>query len=159
MKQILLLCTAFCIIYGVSCKKEDEERVTMRTEFITANPWRVTEMTMKQKVGLTPTVETDMYDLMPDCQRDNEFTFHMDQTISVDEGEEKCDPDAPQSYTIPSGRWSFLTADTQLELADTNGSVVWDILKLNDTILLVRNTQITDDTITTTITTRYNPVR
>ncbi len=158
MKQIMLLCAAFYILYGVSCKKE-EERITLRTEMITASSWRIAALDMKQRIGSGAVVETDMYDLMGDCQRDNQYTFNMDQTITFDEGEEKCDPDAPQSYTIPDTKWAFKTADTQLEITDTSGAVVWDILSFNDTALIIQNRVTEYDTITTTTTTKYVPVR
>lgn len=158
MKQIMLLCTTACILLGVSCKKE-EERITLRTEMITANQWRVSALDATTRVGNAKVSETDYYDLMPDCERDNLIAFNADQTVTIDEGPEKCNPDAPQSYTVPDGKWAFKMADTQLELSDTAGAVVWDILLFNDTALIVQSKVTTDDTITTTTTAKYAPVR
>lgn len=154
----MLLCSAACILLCVSCKKE-EERITLRTEMITANAWRISALDAKTKVGNAATSEADLYDIMQDCVRDNQITFNTDQTITIDEGAEKCDPDAPQSYAVPNGRWAFKTADTQLELTDTSGTVVWEILSFNDTALIVQSKVTEYDTITTTTTARYAPAR
>lgn len=158
MKQIMLLCTTACMLIAVSCKKE-EERITLRTEMITANPWKITALDATTKVGVSGWSEADLYDVMPECVRDNRISFNMDQTVTIDEGDEKCDPDAPQSYTVPSGTWAFKTADTQLELSDTAGAVIWEILAFNDTALIVQNQVTQFDTITITTTAKYAPVR
>jgi len=152
MKKLLLLCCAVCVLYVVSCKKE-EKRPSMRTEMITEGKWQVTALGSDSKVN-KQTTTTDLYVTMPDCMKDNLLTFNMDGSCTTDEGEQKCDPDAPQTYGGVS--WKFMTADTQLELTDTSGSIVYDILSLNDTGLVLQYVkEVEDATITTTTKYRH----
>jgi hypothetical protein len=153
MKKLLLLCCTIPVLW-VSCKK-DEERVSMRTEIITKGKWQLAALSASTKAGGETTI-TDVYLTMPECAKDDLMSFNLDGSVLLEMGELKCDPDAGDTYTGIT--WDFKDADTQLELTDTAGVHLYDIISLSDTGMVLQVVE-TVENVRTTTTTRYRHIK
>jgi len=148
MKKILLLCCTAALLF--SCKKK-EERITLRTEIITEGQWKITASVTELRVN-GQTTTTDLYALMPDCVKDNLYKFNMDGSVTTDEGDTKCDPNAPQTFVNPGGKWEFTDADTKIRITDTSMAVLSTIVSLDNTGMVLKYETNVNDVPATTIT-------
>jgi hypothetical protein len=98
------------------------------TELLTTNDWILIAMTTDPATnGIT-----DLYESQDYCDRDDRYRYNEDGSFTLDEGAEKCHPDAPQ--TKGTGSWVFLS-ETELSTVINNSMVVLNVFTLNDTIL------------------------
>jgi hypothetical protein len=156
MKKILLLCCSAAILFTLSCSKK-EERVTMRTEMLTKGQWQITSLVSEYRInGQTTTM--DLYAAIPDCEKDNLFTFNLDGTATTDEGPTKCDPNGPQTYVNVGSRWKLITADTELKVSDTSKTVISTIVSLTKEGMVLQYEKNEND-IPTTVTTEYRHIQ
>lgn len=122
------------VLTAVSCKKDKP-----REELLTSGSWRASSIS----VTLGP-FTVDGYADLEDCEKDDRLTFKSDKTVEIDEGPTKCDPAAPQTFSI--GTWSLSDNDNKL----TYGGTTYDILELTENRLRLRGS-ISDSGLTGTI--------
>ncbi len=113
-----------CFLIASSCKKE-----VSRTELLTSGSWQLIAL-QTDFFG----VPADSYADMEDCEKDNLFTFKTDNTIDLDEGPTKCDPNDPQ--TRNEGPWTLFDNDTKINM----DSIDFDILELTESHFKINGT-------------------
>ena len=121
-----------------SCKKDDNN--SSKTELLTSHCWVMTAATVDPSVVVNGAVISDVYAVLPLCDRDNVACILENGNIYVDEGASKCDANDPQVNT--SGKWWF-NADETVILAVLDGSsdtIPSEILDLSKDRLQVRQT-------------------
>ncbi len=94
-----------------SCKKEDNAN---KTELLTSHCWIVDGATIAPAAVINGAIITDIYAVLPLCDRDNVTCLLANGSAYVNEGATKCDPNAPQVNS--SGKWWF-SADEKVVLA------------------------------------------
>lgn len=98
------------------------------------------------------TETSDLFDLIPACSKDNQFTFKANFTVISEEGPTKCNSNAPQ--TISTGTWEFFDNDKKFKSTTNNITIEADVLELTATTFKIR--YVTNFTgIRTTTTTSY----
>ena len=63
-----------------------------------------------------------------DCDADNCFTFHADQSLSIAEGTLKCDPSDPQTA---EGSWSLSDDGKKLSLSDNSTTDIGTVVEIS----------------------------
>lgn len=119
--KITLKITALLLFIGIfaSCKKD---KLTP-TEILTAGTcWKMVLLE-----GYDPANNLWISVPVDDCEADNCFAFKADQTLSVDDGTAKCDPNDPQTT---QGSWSLSDDGKKLSLSDSGDSQVGEIVEL-----------------------------
>ena len=122
--------------FAMSCKKDNPAPIAAD---LLAKTWKLTGQT----IG-TPQLPSgqDVYNLLPDCEKDNKFIFTKDGKFTEDEGAAKCSSTDPQ--TIDTGVYSLLQNNTMLKFA------------LIDTTFTVAINQLNSSTLKFTATTNVN---
>jgi hypothetical protein len=97
----------------LSCKKDEKSKT--RTELLTSGSWHVTAYEVDPAFDWDGDgdLETNVYEIMDQCIKDDHTTFNADGTGTLDEGATKCDPGAPQTVPIT---WSFQQNETELNV-------------------------------------------
>lgn len=113
-----------CLLTASSCKKD-----ISRTELLTSGSWKLIAL-QTDFFG----VPADAYADMEDCEKDNLFTFKTDNTIDLDEGPTKCDPNDPQ--TRNEGPWTLFDNDTKINM----DSIDFEILELTKSRFKINGT-------------------
>ena len=140
----LLALLASLSVFFTACSEEPETVATpapskTNTQIITSSPWTLTQIRGSGDNGATWTDVTAFFDA---CELDNTWSFGTDGKITVDEGPTKCDPQDPQTDTMP---WSFANNETKINI---DGDLL-DIEELSETTLratIVDGTDITETT-------------
>ncbi len=112
------------IFIASSCKKD-----ISRTELLTTGSWKLIALEASL-FGMT----TDSYAEMEECEKDNLFTFKSDNTLEIDEGPTKCDPDDPQIRKV--GPWTLFDNDNKINM----DSIDFNILELTETRFKINGT-------------------
>jgi len=99
----------------LACKKDKKDSNTgkTKTELITTGTWKMTAFTTNpaQDLDSDGDVETNVFDYLEACFKDDITTFKTNGTAEVNEGATKCDPTDPQTFSIS---WSFTANETKL---------------------------------------------
>ena len=112
----------------VNCKKQPEISKT-RSQLLTQSNW---EMVVFQHTWNNSGWYDDFAPL-PDCYKDNVFSFTSNFIWTIDEGILKCYPTSPQIYR--QGMWEFRENETKLFTRDTIGPETVEIKQLDETSL------------------------
>ena len=117
-----------------SCKKDADSPAPVvtkktKTELLTAGSWVMTGM---------KTNSVDLFPFLPNCQKDNFFTFKANGTYIDDEGKTKCDLGDPQTST---GSWKFIANETKIVLDGLDTST---IESLNGEAMVIKS-EVEDD--------------
>lgn len=134
-KSICLLLLTLTLSF--SCKKENNPS---KTELLTAHCWTLNGATIAPAAIINGAVITDLYAVLPLCDRDNVSCLIKNGSAYVDEGPTKCDPNDPQ--VTDSGKWWF-SADEKVVFAVLDGAsdtLVSEILELTTDQLRFRQT-------------------
>lgn len=94
----------FSLVVLSSCDKDDDDdNEVSRTQLLTTGQWRLTAAVANPALVAGPFTITDLYNsqIMQSCLKDNLYKFNTDNTVTTDEGAEKCDPAAPQTSNAP----------------------------------------------------------
>ena len=116
MKNIIKLLFLLLLLLVQSCQEEDPKpHVYTNTELLTTGRWyRVGWTTNIARVNrYDSTLTTNIFEAMPECDRDNNLIFKPDGDVNYDEGETKCRVLAPQTT---GGSWLFNPEETVLTL-------------------------------------------
>jgi len=148
MKKTLLILASVSLFFA-SCSKSDDSGTgsTGGTTSLTSGKWVITSSN-----SLIQAQNTDIWALFPACQKDNQFTFNTNNTLTTDEGALKCDPNAAQQVT--AGTWTLTNNDAQLTVSDGNTTIVSTVLTLDNNNLKIRY-QTNYNNIPATTTTTY----
>ncbi|SHG11157.1 hypothetical protein SAMN05444008_11838 [Cnuella takakiae] len=92
----------FAAVLLCSCDKDEDEKVS-RAQLLTNGQWRLTAAVANPPLVAGPFTITDLYNsqMMQSCLKDNLYKFNNDNTVTTDEGAEKCDPAVPQTSNAP----------------------------------------------------------
>ena len=145
MKKIKIL-TLLALIASISvffpaCSDEPDTTITpapskTNTQIISSSPWTLTQVRGSGDNGATWTDVTAFFD---PCELDNTWSFGTDGKITIDEGSTKCNPQDPQTETVP---WSFANNETKINI---DGDLL-DISLLDESTLRVTELDGTDIT-------------
>jgi len=129
MKPLVILAV---FILGLSaCKKgSDNNNPKTNTDLLTQTSWKFSSASAPP-FG-------DVSSQIPDCYKDNSYTFVSNGTGSTDESANVCSPSTAGPFT-----WSFMNNETTLHISTplfTGGSSDFTIVSLNETNLVVSQT-------------------
>jgi hypothetical protein len=129
-----------------SCKKDDKTKT--KTELLTNGSWHVTAYVVDPAIDWDSDGddETNVYEIMDECVKDDHTTFFANGTGELDEGASKCDPGDPQDIPLS---WKFEQNDTQLSIA----GVIYLVDTLTESRLIVKQIEVISAvTVTHTVT-------
>ncbi|MCB9246671.1 MAG: hypothetical protein H6606_09605 [Flavobacteriales bacterium] len=114
-----------------SCKDDAADKLSTRTELLIKDKWILQASTIDPAVVLLGNSITDVYALVPACDRDNFAQYNSNKTGVYDEGATKCEAQDPQTVAFT---WSFESDETQLR----QDGDLYQILELSESTLKVR---------------------
>jgi len=117
----------FATLLSFSCKKSDNSKPKTKTDLITQASWKFSSANA-QGVG-------DITAQIPDCYKDNIYTFMSNGSGNVNESTNVCSPSTAGPFT-----WSFTNNETTLHISTTlfqGGSSDFTLITLNETSLVV----------------------
>ncbi len=88
-----------------SCTKKDNEPTPH--DYLTAGQWKMSGIIVDPPIEILNMQISDVWNYVPQCQKDNLITFEPDGTVIEDEGASKCVPGDPQ--VTNDGTWSITT--------------------------------------------------
>jgi hypothetical protein len=129
MKPIAILVILFLSFSG--CEKDsDNDKPKTNTDLLTQASWKFSSASAS---GFG-----DVSSQIPDCYKDNIYTFVADGTGSTNESTNVCSPSTAGAFT-----WNFMSNETTLHISTplfTGGSSDFTIISLNETNLIVSQT-------------------
>jgi len=128
MKKLILSTTLLFVILFSACKKDEPENAT-RTELLTNGSWVITAFMSDEDAN--GTYEINDYALIPNCIKDNYYTFKTNFELETNEGATKCSSTDPQIFVL---LWNFSNSETVLVI-DTDAQ---NILELTATTLKLK---------------------
>lgn len=137
MKKAIFLIAVLAFLQQ-ACK--DDNNSADREALLTSHCWVMTGATVDPSVIVNGAVITDMYAVLPLCDRDNVACILENGSLYVDEGASKCDDNDPQTNT--SGKWWFNNDETVIltVLDGSSDTIPTNILALTKDQLQVRHT-------------------
>lgn len=114
-----------------SCKDDTADKLSAKTELLVKDKWILQASTIDPAVVLLGNSITDVYALVPACDRDNFARYNSNKTGVYDEGSTKCEAQDPQTVSFT---WSFESDETQIR----QDGDLFEILELSESILKVR---------------------
>ena len=142
MKQTIqlavLLLAMTAVTTFVACKKDkDNPAGKTKTELLTTGSWKMTAFTTNPADDFDGDgdLETNYFDYIPGCVKDDITTFKTNGTADVDEGATKCDPLDPQTESIT---WSFTNNETKVEIDGAE----YTLVELTATTIKVSDTYV-----------------
>lgn len=102
LMSILVLC------FFVSCKEEEEKA---GTDQLIANPWNISELTIKITQGVF-SFTIDGYDELDECSKDDQFIFLDDGVLNVSENNDVCP--GSSGGVIMTGNWAMEASTLQI---------------------------------------------
>lgn len=143
---LLLVGTVFCSTLLFSCKKDDDDQdnLSSKATLLTAQSWVSADFLIN---------DTSFFAFIPDCEKDNRFTFSSTGNFTEDEGPTKCNATDPQIAS--SSSWIFAANETQLIIGQgTADELIADIDRLDADTLVVSTSNYDSTFATTTVITR-----
>jgi lipocalin-like protein len=129
MKPIVIL--AILALVFSACKKDsDKDKPKTNTDLLTQASWKFSSASAS---GFG-----DVSSQIPDCYKDNTYTFVSDGSGNTNESTNVCSPSTAGTFT-----WSFMNNETTLHISTplfTGGSSDFTIISLNETNLIVSQT-------------------
>jgi hypothetical protein len=144
MKKLLipaLFLFAMAITF-TSCKKDEESSNTTtptptpapsKTEILTGNYyWKLTALTVNPAIDLGDgNLISNIYSLLDLCLTDDLTKFNSNFSLLKDEGQIKCEPSAPQTYT---SSWAWNSNQTILTMEGYD----YDLVELTSSTLRIK---------------------
>ncbi len=128
---------AFSCLLFTACQDEEEvppptpatpsNALSAKAQLLSAKKWRMIANTQTVKLGTSTGITTSLFDLYPDCAKDNLEVFAPNKSYSMDEGATKCEANAPQVQS--AGTWDLVENDTKLKNIYPDGSVLLTPIK------------------------------
>ena len=101
MKRLTLGCTLLLLLSINSCKK-DEPVISKNMQFITNGTW----------IQISTSINgEDYWEDIPECIKDDTYTYKKNLTLIEDEGATKCISTDPQTNTY---KWNFIDNETKI---------------------------------------------
>ena len=119
MKKLIQFAALLLVMAGIlpfqACKKDEDDTPKTKTELITTGTWKMTAYTINPAadLDLDGDTETNVFDYIDGCVKDDVTTFKTNGTAEGDEGASKCDALDPQTYSLT---WSFASNETKINL-------------------------------------------
>lgn len=131
-KIFTLLCASLLVSnLMVGCSDDSADKLSEKTELLIKDNWILLSSTIDPPVSILGNTLSDVYALVPACDRDNFAKYKSDQTGIYDEGATKCESQDPQTVAF---NWSFKANETQIQ---QDGDLL-NVLELTETTLKVR---------------------
>ena len=129
MKPIVIL--AISVLIFAACKKDsNNDKPKTNTDFLTQATWKFSSASAS---GFG-----DVSSQVPDCYKDNIYTFVSDGSGNVNESTNVCSPSTAGPFT-----WNFTSNETGLHISTplfASGSSDFTIVSLTETNLIVTQT-------------------
>jgi len=108
-----------------SCNDDDDDddpTPPTRTELLTAKNWMVEGWNIEPAIDVdnNGTQENNLIPFIEACNLDDFFDFNADGTYTIEEGDSKCDPNAPT--VVESGDWIWNSDNTRIIFEPSGGS-------------------------------------
>ena len=129
MKPILILAILFLGAFS-ACKKDNKDNPKTNTDLITQASWKFS--------AASASGFGDISSQIPDCYKDNTYTFVSDGSGTINESTNVCSPSTAGAFT-----WNFTNNETGLHISTTlfqNGTSDFTIISLTETNLIVSQT-------------------
>jgi hypothetical protein len=139
MKKIVFAIAVLGILSISACKKDSKKTETNTTEArLTAGNWQLTASLYQQINNGVAGKETDDFNDLKGCEKDDFVLFTAAKNIVTDEGPTKCSAGDYQQTT--QGTWSLIENDTKMRQSSFLGNVDWVIEKLDEKNLRISTT-------------------
>ena len=125
MKNYVLVAVVATALLG-GCKK-DEMNAKTRATLLSSGSWKQTGAEYKVSGGAW----ANYYSNIESCTKDDIITFKADGTLTLNEGQTKCDPSYPQ---VATGAWFF---EENEKVLSTDVGISAEIEILNETTLQI----------------------
>jgi hypothetical protein len=153
MKKCTLL-LALVALLG-SCKKDNDNPAPAATD-LTTGSWKMSASTaVVEFPAPVGTQTTDLFALLPACDVDNTFKFNTDNSVTIDEGATKCDPNDPQTET--DGVWTLSNNNTKFNFDYKGATISGDVLTMNSSTFVLKYVTNVNNIKSTTTTTYVRP--
>ena len=109
--RILFIAIVFALL---SCQKEKDEKPIQdefKTPILTEKAWKIVRAESKSKIDDPWYVDSQWW---PDCVKDDQLLFKINNSYTHSNGAEKCDPMDPDIFD--EARWKFLDNETRIEM-------------------------------------------
>ncbi|MBD2767198.1 hypothetical protein IC235_04750 [Hymenobacter sp. BT664] len=131
LNALTLAMVASCCLF-TSCEKDEEKEefiLKSRTDLLTTKNWRVSAVSF-----VAGTTTTDVYALLPACEKDDFVKFNTNKSLLFDKGPLRCDPSSPQTTT---GSWDLTVNDTKLTTREspTASGKLFDVVDISESTL------------------------
>jgi hypothetical protein len=130
MKPILILAVLLLGAFSACKKDSNNDKPKTNTDLLTQASWKFGSASASG-IG-------DVSSYIPDCYKDNTYTFVADGSGSTNESTNVCSPSTAGPFT-----WSFMTNETILHISTplfTGGSSDFTIISITETNLIVSQT-------------------
>jgi hypothetical protein len=130
MKPILIVVILFVGTLPACKKDSNNDKPKTNTDLLTLNAWKFS--------SATATGFGDISSQIPDCYKDNSYTFSSTGQGSVNESTIVCSPSSAGPFT-----WNFANNETELHISTplfAGGSSDFTIISLSETSLVVSQT-------------------
>jgi hypothetical protein len=139
-----------------SCRQENTDPVVERGKMLTNGRWKLVEAyANREKNGVHTTY--DIFNNLPECEKDNILKFNSNSVIEEDQGNMKCHPN--DSQVIIRENWA-LVGNSVLEFINPNLDTAryMSILELSAELLHLRYTGRSADSTNFEETYKYEPL-
>ena len=130
MKPLLILAVLFLGTFSACKKDSNKDKPKTNTDLITQASWKFSSASAS---GFG-----DVSSQIPDCYKDNTYTFVSDGSGSINESTNICSPSTAGAFT-----WNFTNSEMGLHISTTlfpNGASDFAIISLTETNLIVSQT-------------------
>jgi hypothetical protein len=138
MKKSLL--AVLLLVICLSCKEKIPEPTKL--ELLTGKSWKWIAGSISPAYdvfGIGVLVSDDYFARVPECWRDDRWTFSAVYKFTHDEGASRCNIGDPQIYI--QGVWKFETEESTIRITkDGSGEMIWTINELTSTSLKIAET-------------------
>jgi len=144
--KISTITAVLLISFFVFSCSEDEVAAPQatKTELLTQEPWLLDRATMTPGITYNGLTFTDATMFIQSCVKDNSYTFKLDNTTSMDEGDLKCDSSAQQ--VVDAGTWKFNDDETEILFTDNVDLEGMTLKSLSSKELILTRTEALQDT-------------
>lgn len=138
MKKSLL--SVLLLVICLSCKEENP--APSKADLLTGKVWKWAAGSISPAYdifGIGVLVGDDYFTRVPECWRDDRWTFSTAKKFTHDEGASRCNIGDPQIYI--QGTWAFEPGENSIRITkDGSGEFVWTVNELTSTSLVVAET-------------------
>lgn len=121
---VIIIAFIVCLF---ACKKKDSDKPLTKADFLTTGSWKLVAVVSDEDGDAV--YETNTFADFETCYTDNIWTFHSNGTLTMDEGNSKCDVNDPQSNETD---WKLTNNETTLVIHLD----AWSIQELTSTSLI-----------------------